>query len=271
MKRFKEIIKETRVKQVESSHDPREYDFEGEMTKRDLETIAMHIQRIESLIDDETNMPEWVQGKITLAKDYIQTVSDYLASDLHKEGVNEGLSHSDLIALIPAASAVWGAGMGIPFGKSERSVSDRIIDASEKAGEKLSASKEKIKKKLLPKNSVKEEFSEETEEDDIKHRFKEDFRGEKRSVINAIRSLNKKSRNIDYSDKEREGFRKDKEAEKERLKTHYQSEQLVTDKKTGKEYDPEKEFNNLMNDPKHVAQFKRMKAEQGKGWSKRQK
>jgi len=73
----------------EASHDPREYDFEGEMTKRDLETIAMHIQRIESLIDDETNMPEWVQGKITLAKDYIQTVSDYLASDLQKEEIKE--------------------------------------------------------------------------------------------------------------------------------------------------------------------------------------
>nr|QMP83230.1 MAG: hypothetical protein [Caudoviricetes sp.] len=158
MNRLKQIFKEAREKQFsvvsESSHDPREYDFEGEMTKRDLETIAMHIQRIESLIDDETNMPEWVQGKITLAKDYIQTVSDYLASDLQKEGVNEGLSHSDMLSLIPAASALWGAGMGIPFGKSERSVSDRIVDASEKAGEKLSATKQKIKKKLLPKKSV---------------------------------------------------------------------------------------------------------------------
>lgn len=89
MNRLKEIIKEARAAAQESSHDPKEYDFEGEMTKRDLETIAMHIQRIESLITDETNMPEWVQGKITLAKDYIQTVSDYLASELQKEGVDE--------------------------------------------------------------------------------------------------------------------------------------------------------------------------------------
>lgn len=100
---------------------------------------------------------------------------------------------------------------------------------------------------------------------------KEDFRGEKRAVINAIRSLNKKSRNADYSDTERERFRKDKEAEKERLKTHYQSEQLVTDKKTGKKYNPEKEFDKIMNDPETVAQFKRMKSEKGKGWPRRQK
>jgi Fe-S-cluster containining protein len=92
MKRFKEIIKDAKAKKAcctEASHDPREYDFEGEMTKRDLETIAMHIQRINSLIQDETNMPEWVQGKITLAKDYIQTVSDYLASDVQQEGTEE--------------------------------------------------------------------------------------------------------------------------------------------------------------------------------------
>ena len=82
---IRKVISKLNKNVNESSHDPREYDFEGEMTKRDLETIAMHIQRIESLIDDETNMPEWVQGKITLAKDYIQTVSDYLASDLQKE------------------------------------------------------------------------------------------------------------------------------------------------------------------------------------------
>jgi serine protease inhibitor len=88
MKTLKDIIKEARSKKavLEASHDPREYDFEGEMAKRDLETIAMHIQRINSLIQDETNMPEWVQGKITLAKDYIQTVSDYLASDVQQEG-----------------------------------------------------------------------------------------------------------------------------------------------------------------------------------------
>lgn len=43
---------------------------------------------------------------------------------------------------------------------------------------------------------------------------------------------------------------------------------IVTDKKTGEEYDPAEKFDDLMNHPNTKSQFKRMKDEQGKGWTK---
>jgi CYTH domain-containing protein len=38
------------------------------------------------MLDDDENMPEWVQSKITKATDYIDTVRDYMKSN----DVNEG-------------------------------------------------------------------------------------------------------------------------------------------------------------------------------------
>jgi hypothetical protein len=46
---------------------------------------------------------------------------------------------------------------------------------------------------------------------------------------------------------------------------------LVKDRKTGEMYDPDKEFDKLMNSPEYIAMLKRMKNEEGKGWPKRQK
>lgn len=43
----------------------------------------------------------------------------------------------------------------------------------------------------------------------------------------------------------------------------------VKDRKTGKEYDPDVEFEKLQKDPEFIAQMKRMKNEEGKGWPKR--
>lgn len=80
LQRLKRILGETK--------DPREYDYEGEMAKNDLHIITMHAERIAELLDDDTNMPEWVQSKLTLAKDYMQTISDYLCAEM-KEDIDE--------------------------------------------------------------------------------------------------------------------------------------------------------------------------------------
>jgi hypothetical protein len=84
LNRLKEIL----GKSVNESKDAREYDYEGEMAKNDLHIITMHAEKIAELLDDNTNMPEWVQSKLTLAKDYMQTISDYLCAEM-KEGVDE--------------------------------------------------------------------------------------------------------------------------------------------------------------------------------------
>jgi len=38
------------------------------------------------MLDDDENMPEWVQSKITKATDYIDTVRDYMKSNDVSEG-----------------------------------------------------------------------------------------------------------------------------------------------------------------------------------------
>jgi hypothetical protein len=37
------------------------------------------------MLKPDTNLPEWVQSKITLAKDYIQTAADYFATEMSEE------------------------------------------------------------------------------------------------------------------------------------------------------------------------------------------
>jgi hypothetical protein len=36
---------------------------------------------LHDMLDDQTNLPEWVQSKITLAKEYTQSAAQYLASE----------------------------------------------------------------------------------------------------------------------------------------------------------------------------------------------
>lgn len=67
--------------------DPNEYDREGDMAKTQLQTICRNAEDLIEMMDDDTNLPEWVQAKIVKAEDYITTVRDYLQSE--KERMNE--------------------------------------------------------------------------------------------------------------------------------------------------------------------------------------
>ena len=68
--------------------DPNEYDKEGDMAKGQLETIADAALELAGMLEDDTNMPEWVQNKITKAADYIDTARDYMKNEL-KEGTGK--------------------------------------------------------------------------------------------------------------------------------------------------------------------------------------
>ena len=69
------------VKQVIEAKDPGEYDYEGDMAMSQLRSIMHNAQQIHDMLKPDTNMPEWVQSKITLAADYISTCADYLESN----------------------------------------------------------------------------------------------------------------------------------------------------------------------------------------------
>jgi hypothetical protein len=66
----------------EAKQDPREYDYEGDMAKSQLKSIIANAQAIHDMLEDTTNLAEWVQSKITLAEDYISTVSNYMQSEI---------------------------------------------------------------------------------------------------------------------------------------------------------------------------------------------
>ena len=82
--------------------DPREYGYEGEMAMSQLKGIIQHAQQMHDLLKPDTDLPEWVQSKLTLALDYIQTAADYSRTEMSEEA--------------PANSAGGGAIAGIGVG-----------------------------------------------------------------------------------------------------------------------------------------------------------
>jgi hypothetical protein len=69
--------------------DSGEYDYEGDQAKDQLNTIVRAARRLNGMLDDNENMPEWVQMKITNAADYIDTAADYIESNQAPE-LDEG-------------------------------------------------------------------------------------------------------------------------------------------------------------------------------------
>jgi hypothetical protein len=67
---------------IAEDKDPNEYDNEGEMAKSQLRTVMSAAEDLMNLLDDEDNLPEWAQGKITKAVDYLDSVRDYMTSEV---------------------------------------------------------------------------------------------------------------------------------------------------------------------------------------------
>ena len=61
--------------------DQGEYDQEGDMAKDELATMIRAARKLTGMLDDNENMPEWVQKKISKAADYVDTAADYIESN----------------------------------------------------------------------------------------------------------------------------------------------------------------------------------------------
>jgi hypothetical protein len=44
-----------------------------------------HAKQLHDMLEPSTDLPEWVQSKITLAYDYMQTAADYMATEMNEE------------------------------------------------------------------------------------------------------------------------------------------------------------------------------------------
>jgi len=69
--------------------DSHEYDYEGDMAKSDLRSIMHNAKELHDMIEDDTNLAEWCQAKITLAEDYLSTVANYMRSEMNEETMQE--------------------------------------------------------------------------------------------------------------------------------------------------------------------------------------
>ena len=77
-------MKQTHPK-LREAKDSQEYDYEGDMAKSDLRSIMHNAKELHDMIEDNTNLAEWCQSKITLAEDYISTVTNYMRSEMNEE------------------------------------------------------------------------------------------------------------------------------------------------------------------------------------------
>ena len=81
----------TIVSAMREAKDPREYDYEGDMAMSQLRSLVFNAEDMMELMEENTNLPEWVQSKVTLAEDYISTAANYLRGELSESvKLNEG-------------------------------------------------------------------------------------------------------------------------------------------------------------------------------------
>ena len=83
------IIKEEQdtVREMQEMQDP-----EGEMAGKQAEMAAKHAMKIAQMVENMDILEDWVQAKLTLATDYLQTVSEYLEfSDVVKKHMGKNV------------------------------------------------------------------------------------------------------------------------------------------------------------------------------------
>jgi hypothetical protein len=84
----------SQIKALSEANDPHEY-ADGEMSIHELKQIKAHVEWILEMLKPDTDMPEWVQSKITLAADYLSTACDYLHVELNEGAQYAGLEKED--------------------------------------------------------------------------------------------------------------------------------------------------------------------------------
>ena len=83
-------FKQHGFRKVAEAKDSQEYDYEGDMAKSDLRSIMHNAKELHDMIEDTTNLAEWCQSKITLAEDYLTTVTNYMRSEMNEDTLEEG-------------------------------------------------------------------------------------------------------------------------------------------------------------------------------------
>jgi hypothetical protein len=145
---------QTRVSEqdIDEDYDKDEYDEEGEMAQSQARTIEDAAKELQSILDADENLPEWVQKKINLAKDYIDSARDYLKANRPEDDMAMAEASTGDYS---AKKARAGKDIGKPgkqFAKIAKSAGERY--GSKERGEKVAGA---VLAKLRAKESVEEE------------------------------------------------------------------------------------------------------------------
>jgi len=140
-------------------YDQDEYDEEGEMAKSQARVISDAAAEIESMLTADENLPEWVQKKITLAQEYIDSARDYLKSNRPEDDAEMALPEGST-GDYSAKKARAGKDIGKPgkqFAKIAKSAGERY--GSKERGEKVAGA---VLAKLRAKESIDEQNTDES-------------------------------------------------------------------------------------------------------------
>jgi len=126
--------------------DKGEYDQEGAQSKDQLARAADAALELQSILDDDENLPEWVQNKITKALDYLDISRDYMKQELG-EGPNPGDEESwdgvspdtDQTLSGPINPAPKGAQLPEDSIGDKKSIMDYLGDIEQKKNEEMLA------------------------------------------------------------------------------------------------------------------------------------
>ena len=62
---------------------------EPHMTKNQLRSLIYNANDLLEMLSDDPELPEWVEAKITLAEDYILSVTNFMRNELNENVINE--------------------------------------------------------------------------------------------------------------------------------------------------------------------------------------
>ena len=181
--------------------DHGEYDREGDMAKEQMHTIMSAAKELHKILKDEENLPEWVQKKITLAKEYIDSARDYMLTQHAERAEEEPIAEK-------AVSKKQQKFMGMVHAaqKGERPASGAVAKVAREMPKKAAKEFAATKHKGLPEKVKEEETDKEDQhaeragkkvtkdlEYDMKHKGKDDSKAE--------RAGKKVTKDIEYDDK----------------------------------------------------------------------
>ena len=129
--KLQDLLKDLELGKVYTDKDRKpfkvneDHDKEGKMAKHDAMECASDSKDVSDMIQDETDLPEWLEAKITIAKENMNSVKDYLTHHTDLGNMNESWDSPQKYSSKEAKQVIDGAIRN--YAKDLRKVQYRVI------------------------------------------------------------------------------------------------------------------------------------------------